>query len=331
MTGGPLRLKVFASQGRVARVEIDSPRIDPSAVFIGRTPEEATVLASRLFSLCPVAQSIGARAATGLPSENNETLALLCERLGEMLRASLLDWPGEAAPGEEISALREALPLLRQIAKIPSPDHAAALHALFARLGLGAAEGLFARQTAEAVNDDAMLNLPARQADTLASEDDAAVVEAMWADRAFSRAPALPGRVIETGIAARRGATGGLASRLAARECEMIETGVAIQLMLKGGPAPEGLVARGAGFAAVESARGRLYHACRLDGSGRIADYRMVAPTEWNFHARGPFARTLTGAEIGCGEAAKRRVERLAFVFDPCIRAEAEVLEPADA
>jgi hypothetical protein len=263
-----------------------------------------------LFSLCPVAQSIGARAATGLPSENNETLALLCERLGEMLRASLLDWPGEAAPGEEISALREALPLLRQIAKIPSPDHAAALHALFARLGLGAAEGLFARQTAEAVNDDAMLNLPARQADTLASEDDAAVVEAMCA---------------------RRGATGGLASRLAARECEMIETGVAIQLMLKGGPAPEGLVARGAGFAAVESARGRLYHACRLDGSGRIADYRMVAPTEWNFHARGPFARTLTGAEIGCGEAAKRRVERLAFVFDPCIRAEAEVLEPADA
>ncbi|RAI16555.1 hypothetical protein CH337_20710, partial [Rhodoblastus acidophilus] len=93
---GALRIKVHARDGLAVAVEIDSPRVDPSAVFIGRTPEEAAVLASRLFSLCPSAQSIATRAATGLPSQPNETLALLCEKLTELLRASLLDWPGAA-------------------------------------------------------------------------------------------------------------------------------------------------------------------------------------------------------------------------------------------
>jgi coenzyme F420-reducing hydrogenase alpha subunit len=87
----------------------------------------------------------------------------------------------------------------------------------------------------------------------------------------------------------------------------------------------------GFGYGAVESARGRLYHACQLDGLGRIADYRIVAPTEWNFHPDGPFVRALLGAQIGGGDAAKRRAERLAFVYDPCIKAEAEILETADA
>jgi coenzyme F420-reducing hydrogenase alpha subunit len=122
-----------------------------------------------------------------------------------------------------------------------------------------------------------------------------------------------------------------LAARLAARHGDMTGTGAVIQWMLKGGPPLDQLVARGNGFGAVESARGRLYHACRLDGDGRIADYRIVAPTEWNFHPDGPFARLVAGARIGRGEVAKRRVERLAFVFDPCIKAEAEILEFAHA
>jgi Ni,Fe-hydrogenase I large subunit len=69
----------------------------------------------------------------------------------------------------------------------------------------------------------------------------------------------------------------------------------------------------------------------RLDSAGRIADYRIVAPTEWNFHPQGPFVRLLTGANIGTGALARRRVERLAFVFDPCIAVGVEIRDPAHA
>ena len=230
---GPLRIRARTRNGEVAKIEILSPRIDPSAVFVGRTPEDAVVLASRLFSLCPMAQSIAVRAATGLPPAENEALALLGERLAEMLRASLLDWPGAAPVPDEIAALRDVLALLR---RLPAAD---------ASIDLGALQKVFARQRAEAEADEAAISSRPCVSDFLTPEDDAAVVAGLWADKAFSRAPALPGRRPETGVAARRGIVqGGMTARLAAREADMIETAAAIETILHGGPAPENLVAR---------------------------------------------------------------------------------------
>jgi hypothetical protein len=328
---GALRILARVRDGKVAELRIVSPRVDPSAVFIGRTPEQAAALASHLFSLCPMAQSIAARAATGLPAQANEALALLAERLAEMLRASLIDWPGEAPAPEAIAALRDGLALLRRIGAEGGGADAAPLREALARLGLGAADGFCARRMAEALADECAMKLRPCKTDVLTAAHDREVVAACWADKAYSRAPALPGRRMETGLAARRNVQGGLAARLAAREADMIETAAALEAILNGAPAPktlETLVTRGAGFAAVDSARGRLHHACRLDADGRIADYRIVAPTEWNFHPDGPFARMLIGGDIGEGADAKRRIERLAFVFDPCIKAEAEILDP---
>ena len=98
---------------------------------------------------------------------------------------------------------------------------------------------------------------------------------------------------------------------------------------------PDLLTARslgpGEGFAALDSARGRLYHRVRLDWAGRIVEYAIVAPTEWNFHPDGPFVQLLRGAWIGSGAAARRRVERLAFVFDPCVGIEAKVRDVVHA
>ena len=306
---------------------MSSPRLDPSAVFIGRTPEEAEALAGRLFSLCPVAQSIAARAAAGLPARANETLALLAERLAEMLRASLLDWPGAAAAPETIAALREILPLLRADRAEGSGADAAPLRETLARLGLGAPDGFCARQMAEALADECAMRLRPCKSDFLTVAHDRLVVAAAWADNAFSRAPTLPGRRMETGVAARRHVYGGLAARLAAREAEMIEAAATIDQLLQGGPAPSK-----SGHARRRFRRGGLRAretASRLPAcaDGRIADYRIVAPTEWNFHPDGPFARMLIGGGIGEGADAKRRVERLAFVFDPCIKAEAEILD----
>ncbi len=78
-------------------------------------------------------------------------------------------------------------------------------------------------------------------------------------------------------------------------------------------------LAPGVGLFQVPAARGLLVHRVRVSG-GRVADYRILAPTEWNFHPRGvvtsgldAIAARLDGAEL----------EPLARLFiaavDPCV------------
>ncbi len=80
------------------------------------------------------------------------------------------------------------------------------------------------------------------------------------------------------------------------------------------GPARE----NGAGLGIAEAARGRLVHAVEISG-GMVRSYRILAPTEWNFHPRGAAAKGLASI---AGAAPARR-EALARLFitavDPCV------------
>jgi uptake hydrogenase large subunit len=82
------------------------------------------------------------------------------------------------------------------------------------------------------------------------------------------------------------------------------------------------------GFAAVETSRGRLGHWTRLSRDGKIEDYAIVAPTEWNFHPTGPFVAAVFGARAPQAAAS---IARLAGLFDPCVLYRVEVVEPAHA
>ncbi|MGO9390014.1 nickel-dependent hydrogenase large subunit [Rhodoblastus sp.] len=348
---GVLNVTIVLREDWVSEVRIASPRKNVAPVFIGRTPLEVVALAGNLFSLCPAAQSLAAQsageAAMGQLPDNVQLrqrgLRLLTERFGEMLRASVLDWPQHAPPdSESIAALREILPFLREL-----PDSARSQRAFgqvqqwAARLGLreySRGESFFGRQWSEVAADEIHWLLRRSKADFLRAPDDGAVAKAMM-DPRFSLKPELHGRCVETGSCARQGCEDfvpSLSGRLAARLKDMAATLDAIGALLQGGEAPAELLAAAnkgprQGFAVVDSARGRLYHAMRLDGGGRIADYRLVAPTEWNFHPDGPFARMLRGGKIGTGAQARRRVERLAFVFDPCVTVGVEILDEAHA
>jgi Ni,Fe-hydrogenase I large subunit len=86
-----------------------------------------------------------------------------------------------------------------------------------------------------------------------------------------------------------------------------------------------------AGFGAVESARGRLYHWAEIGPEERVAAYAILAPTEWNFHPVGPFVAGLLGARVGQGEAARLAAARLAALFDPCVAFDVTLKEPAGA
>ncbi|HYH39091.1 MAG TPA: nickel-dependent hydrogenase large subunit [Azospirillum sp.] len=111
----------------------------------------------------------------------------------------------------------------------------------------------------------------------------------------------------------------GLAAHAAARLAELAELPVRMaELAEELPPAGPGVerTAPGEGAGVVETARGRLAHWVRLE-QGRIADYRTVAPTEWNFHPDGPLARGLSGAPADAG--LPERAGLLVAALDPCV------------
>lgn len=78
----------------------------------------------------------------------------------------------------------------------------------------------------------------------------------------------------------------------------------------------------GVGVAGVETSRGLLLHIVRLD-AGRVTDYRILAPTEWNFHPAGPLAEALAAMPPGAGLA--ERARRVVASLDPCVACQVEI------
>ena len=92
-----------------------------------------------------------------------------------------------------------------------------------------------------------------------------------------------------------------------------------------GGTASAAHVGAGRGRSLVETARGLLMHEIVLDGD-TVAEYFIVAPTEWNFHPQGPLAGWLGGAEGKDREALRARVALAVATLDPCVRWELDGL-----
>lgn len=80
-------------------------------------------------------------------------------------------------------------------------------------------------------------------------------------------------------------------------------------------------VGPGHGRAAVETGRGTLLHEVTI-ARERIERYVMVAPTEWNFHPRGPAWQWLQGAQVGSTAEAGELAKRVAEALDPCVPCE---------
>lgn len=335
--------------GRVASVELLSSRpVGVARLFVGRPADEIPALAGSLFSLCGFAHGAAARNAIAAArgekdASENDVIGLAAERLVELLRASIMDWPSDFLDRGSIAApLRRAIVAARALmadssVKRKADDIEAALAACGLRADRGAPKGFFGSMIEEARSEPLG---PPHAPDSLTPVDDAAVIRSLRLGRAaFAARPALPGRKVETGAFARhwresRYEKSMLAARLEARFAGMRE---ALATLREGRPVrPDHSIAAGRvgdreGYAAVETARGRLYHWARLGSDGRILDYEMLAPTEWNFHPEGPFVAALRGAKIGCDESAKQRVARLATVFDPCVAFHVAVNEPCHA
>jgi hypothetical protein len=109
-------------------------------------------------------------------------------------------------------------------------------------------------------------------------------------------------------------------TRLSARWMELIEiaaTPTSTQSLGQVALLATGAIKLGPGQALAwcEMARGLLLHWVQLDAQGAVQDYRVVAPTEWNFHPDGALARALAALPASDTLAAST----LAAAFDPCV------------
>ena len=113
----------------------------------------------------------------------------------------------------------------------------------------------------------------------------------------------------------------GLLARAVAAVVELAATTQDIDMILDGYAGP-GIASeqtdRNTGITQVEAARGRLVHRVVRDGD-IISDYRVVAPTEWNFHKAGPVAAGLAGLGADDSEHLKEQADLFLTLMDPCV------------
>lgn len=315
---GCVRLRLAVADGRIGTVDVASERPAVAQVLRGRQADAAARLVPLLFALCGKAQ--GRAAALALAAARGEQCPLHFDATieTEVMREHLWRWLLDLPPLLGVVAMRDEFVAAAGWVASGQRNHLAALldgpqiEALCQRLG-----------DAEDVSAAASHCLPAM---------DAQASLALWPqfDAGFCRLPHWRGAAAETGALARqqgRAAAMGtaFAVRWLARLAELRDWANGDAKVGAGGTASAVQVAPGRGRALVETARGLLMHEIVLDGE-RIADYFIVAPTEWNFHPQGPLTSWLIGRNAVDRADANGFVARAVAALDPCVRWELEWL-----
>lgn len=331
-------------------------------LLAGQTPERAAQLVGLVFSLCGRAQRAAvelAAEAAGMPArlDGRARAGRVLAELGrEHAWRLLADWPKQQGEAGQMAALRRLLqageesevqaagfagvlaesvlgePAAAWLDRTSGPDGLMEFEA-WRRAGTTDPARLFARLGGRDPCPGALPLLPGLS--ELAPKAILAIADQALADPAFCRAPRLAGGCAETGALGRCRAEpliqawvaaygSGVGARMLARLLELAR----LPARLAGdgsGAAAAWSPAPGVGVAAVETSRGLLIHALTLAG-GRIDQYRIVAPTEWNFQPGGPLEAALRALpEADWNEAGVRRV---ALAMDPCVEFEVAVTGP---
>ena len=355
---------VSVARGAIAAVEI-LPRSRPplTRLFAGKPVASLLYVLPRLFSLCAVAHQVAflsafeaARGVEMSPATRQHRIAsVMAERLTELLRGLFVGHMGlDHRSAAAVRAMMQAIPVLGGgVAEgsdgQPRRDAISRVKTALAALGISGADPMPAAGSPLALyiaslEVDALTPIPVDET-FLSAADDRDVVARLFADGAgFSESPELAGRIPETGVWARSinrrqssQRESGPAVRLQARVteiarlCAWLETGEESADSMEQAVVESYAPRSGRGAAAVECARGRLYHALELHPDGQIARFEFLAPTEWNFHARGPLVRRLQGSMLAGSRRGRDAVRALVGSFDPCVGFSLNFREAADA
>jgi len=356
---GELVVRIETGDGRVRRAQARSerPRV-AGRLFAGRDAREAGALAGALFAICGRSQAIAADAAVEAARGDRVSAEcraardarIAAETIQEHAWRLLVDWPKLAGRAPQVEALargRRALAPLLEAGDRDDPAHARGEAVAWARDAVfGCSPAAFlaidsieafrawtrsagtpaAGVAAQVLDEHAALG--ATDVAFLPAGGDAWVAEslapAIDADADFDDVPSWQAQARETGAIARVAghplvaaaiATWGrgVGARLVARLVEM-----AAALEASGGRHGAVKLEGASSVSWVDTARGLLVHRVRLAGE-RIAAYRIVAPTEWNFHPAGAFTRAAMTLAADDGARLEREVRWLVASLDPCV------------
>jgi hypothetical protein len=323
---------VVAEGITVATVEITLTNRHPRHWIVSQTPQQLLAKLPLVYSLCPIAQTSAAQlalaAAQGQPDAATLTLAQQRQCLGEMIGEHLwrlwLDWPEALQLEGERALLGRWYPLLRR--SHSTPQHWAPLRGLLGMDGgtdfpgvLGASWRALAQIAVTCPPD------PSPPAFCLATQM-LAQPQLDW--QPWCLQPTWQGEALEVGAWSRQAQhcmealpVGGVKNRLQQRwlarwlDLKRCLDAAAFQDHFA---AASVAVAPGEGVGVVETARGPLLHYCRVN-SGRLVDYAIAAPTEWNFHPNGVLVRELTGQNFVDLEGLRQYVDWRILALDPCV------------
>ena len=165
------------------------------------------------------------------------------------------------------------------------------------------------------------------------------VIADMEADSGYARFPRWGGLPAETGALARQ-AGAPLIAALLERDgrtastrfvARLVELAVLVRdlRVRSAGRVPavrSHALPDGAGLGLAETARGLLLHRVQIE-QGLVTDYRIVAPTEWNFHPQGPLQQGLAGRSAADHERLERDARVVVQSLDPCVACRVEIAD----
>jgi hypothetical protein len=146
----------------------------------------------------------------------------------------------------------------------------------------------------------------------------------------FVQAPTWQGQVYETGVFTRQQSEplvqalsakygNGLLPRMIARLVELVSLPDRLRLLIDRLEADDrNRVCPTDGLAQVEAARGHLVHYAEVKDD-RVTDYRILAPTEWNFHSQGVMAQSLQQLLQDTDQQQEQVARCLINAIDPCV------------
>ena len=312
---GRISLRLTCRDGRVTDATVASERPRAAVAFRGRAAVDVPRVVPLLFALCGRAQGRAAELAVAAARGSCESPRVDDAVAREALREHLWRWLLDLPPLFGLAPMREEFP---RAARAIADGRWDQLRTLLADRRLIEMQSRLVDM--EDVDGNTAQFLP---------QLDAAGSIAAWPrlTESFCQMPSWHGAAAETGALARRGDAGSPHGNIAARWlARLAELGQGERDSLgesRLGRISSASPAPGSGRALVETARGLLMHEVDIDGDGRVTDYRIVAPTEWNFHPDGALRGWLLGRHAD--DTLRHFIGRSVLALDPCVRWDVEM------
>lgn len=356
---GEITVRLALREHRIHSVDVTSTRAAlPRRLTQGRATAEVARTLPLLFSVCAKAQGAAAASATEAASGRAPDRAALARRCDEVRRETvvelltrlLIDWPralGALPDVVSVARARQASPedvlpachlIAQQRVYGVAPSHWLQDASLESLERWASAAATLAAQSLQRLQREAadlgrsdVGAMPSATADALCH-----VLPSFDAEPGFCRKPDWLGAPVETGALARRARHPLVAAYLqrdgntvpARFVAQLVD--LALWLSLEGDEAPavrQYAAAAGTGIGVAETARGLLLHQAAVV-DGKVEHYRIIAPTEWNFHPAGAATQGLLHRPVSDAETARRDAGWLVQALDPCV---AFAIEVADA